>query len=113
MSVNRYISTGNFILLLLDVLQTFLVFTAGFLNNLGNYRSFGDTKIVPVIGKEDLHKLIAASEAYKLDSALIDKLWSAASDRLYSLNPGDKQLGFPPQVSCESDCILLREYLAI
>ena len=89
------------------------MFTAGFLNNLGNYRSFGDTKIVPVIGKEDLHKLIAASEAYKLDSALVDKLWSAASDRLYSLNPGDKQLGFPPQVSCESDCTLLREYLAI
>lgn len=85
------------------------MFTAGFLNNLGNYRSFGDTKIVPVIGKEDLHKLIAASEAYKLDSALVDKLWSAASDRLYSLNPGDKQLGFPPQVSCESD---FEEYLA-
>lgn len=74
------------------------MYAAGFLNNLGNYRSFGDTKIIPVIVKEDLHKLITASEAYKQDGHLVDELWAAVSHRLYSLNDGDRQLGFPPQV---------------
>ena len=83
------------------------MYAAGFLNNLGNYRSFGDTKLVPVIAKDDLYKLITASEAYKQDGPLIDKLWTAVSDRLYSLDSGDRQLGFPPQVSSNNYYCLL------
>lgn len=65
---------------------------------MGNYRSFGDTKLVPLIEKEHLHNLIVASKAYQLDSALIKQLWEAVSDAIYSLSPGDRQLGFPPEV---------------
>ncbi len=35
----------------MSCLQAFLVYAAGFYTNMGNYKSFGDTKIVPGIAK--------------------------------------------------------------
>ena len=74
------------------------MYAACFLSNMGNYRSFGDTKLVPRIKKEDLHSLIVASEAYKHDGPHVDQLWNAVVGPLYSLKPGERQLGFPPEV---------------
>ena len=44
-----------------DDLKHFLSYAAQFIGNTGNYRSFGDSKIIPRIPKESFAKLAKAS----------------------------------------------------
>ena len=74
------------------------MYAACFLSNMGNYRSFGDTKLVPHIQRDQLHSLIVASDAYEQNGPEIDQLWGAVVGSIYSLKPGERQLGFPPEV---------------
>ncbi|XP_075044760.1 dipeptidyl peptidase 3 isoform X2 [Mixophyes fleayi] len=76
-----------------DEYQALLVYTAGFFANMGNYKSFGDTKFVPNIPKEKLETLIRASEAFAKDPEGIESLWKTVEDRMYSLEPRERQLG--------------------
>ncbi|XP_056383503.1 dipeptidyl peptidase 3 [Hyla sarda] len=76
-----------------DEYQALLVYTAGFFANMGNYKSFGDTKFIPNIPKEKLEKLLRASEAFTKDPEGMEALWKMVEDRLYSLEPREKQLG--------------------
>ncbi|XP_053575996.1 dipeptidyl peptidase 3 [Bombina bombina] len=76
-----------------DEYQALLVYAAGFFANMGNYKSFGDTKFVPNVPKEKLEKLIRASEVFTQDPEGIETLWKLAGDRMYSLEPTERQLG--------------------
>ncbi|XP_069824333.1 dipeptidyl peptidase 3 isoform X2 [Dendropsophus ebraccatus] len=76
-----------------DEYQALLVYTAGFFANMGNYKSFGDTKFVPNVPKEKLEKLLRASEAFAKDPEGMEALWKMVEDRLYSLEPRERQLG--------------------
>ncbi|KAM3918310.1 dipeptidyl peptidase 3 [Leptodactylus fuscus] len=73
--------------------QALLVYTAGFFANMGNYKSFGDTKFVPNVPKEKLEKLLRASEAFIKDPEGMEALWKMVEDRMYSLEPRERQLG--------------------
>ncbi|XP_044125836.1 dipeptidyl peptidase 3 isoform X3 [Bufo gargarizans] len=73
--------------------QALLVYTAGFFANMGNYKSFGDTKFVPNVSKEKLEKLLHASEAFTKDPEGVEALWKMVEDRMYSLEPRERQLG--------------------
>ncbi|KAG8563632.1 hypothetical protein GDO81_016156 [Engystomops pustulosus] len=73
--------------------QALLVYTAGFFANMGNYKSFGDTKFVPNLPKEKLEKLLRASEAFTKDPKGMETLWKMVEDRMYSLEPQERQLG--------------------
>lgn len=73
--------------------QAFLVFAAGLYANMGNYKSFGDTKFIPNLPKEKFKALVWESQAYKERPGEIEVLWNSCSNLLYSLEDKKKQLG--------------------
>lgn len=81
--------------------RAFLVYCACFFNNMGNYRSFGDTKIIPGNGctPDVFASIVRLSAAYKgggAQQAAIDDLLSATLDRVFSLGPREKELAMSP-----------------
>ena len=44
--------------------KAFLMYSAAFFSNFGNYKSFGDTKFIPDLPMELLQRLIESSDAY-------------------------------------------------
>lgn len=73
--------------------QALLVYAAGFFANMGNYKSFGDTKFVPNVPKEKLEKLLRASKAFNKDPEGMAALWKMVEERMYSLEARERQLG--------------------
>uniref|UniRef100_A0A672FK70 Dipeptidyl peptidase 3 n=1 Tax=Salarias fasciatus TaxID=181472 RepID=A0A672FK70_SALFA len=73
--------------------QAFLVYAAGLYANMGNYKSFGDTKFIPNLPKEKLQALVKASQAFQDQPAEMEALWNSCSGPLYSLEDKQKQLG--------------------
>ncbi|KAG7232468.1 hypothetical protein INR49_008828, partial [Caranx melampygus] len=73
--------------------QAFLVYAAGLYANMGNYKSFGDTKFIPNLPKDKLKALVWASQAFQEQSAEMEALWDTCSCLLYSLEDRQKQLG--------------------
>lgn len=73
--------------------QAFLVYAAGLYANMGNYKSFGDTKFIPNLPKEKLKDLVWRSQAFQDSPKDMEALWTLCSPRLYSLEELHKQLG--------------------
>lgn len=73
--------------------QAFLVYAAGLYANMGNYKSFGDTKFIPNLPKDQLQALLKASQAFQEQPAEMEALWSRCSGLLFSLEDRQKQLG--------------------
>ncbi|CAG5115870.1 unnamed protein product, partial [Candidula unifasciata] len=73
--------------------EAFLIYAAAFYSNMGNYKSFGDTKFVPGVDKAKVEALIKASSAYKKDEVGMQKLWDAVKERMFSLDGKQKELG--------------------
>jgi dipeptidyl-peptidase-3 len=74
--------------------RAFVTFAAAFYANFGNYKSFGDSKIIPAIPAEAFHKVLTASSSYAANKAVVDELWDAVRELLYSTEPV-KELAFP------------------
>ncbi|XP_051960515.1 dipeptidyl peptidase 3-like [Xyrauchen texanus] len=73
--------------------QAFLVYAAGLYANMGNYKSFGDTKFIPNLPKEKFKALVWESQAFKENPGEMEALWNSCSQPLYSLEDKQKQLG--------------------
>lgn len=73
--------------------QAFLVYAAGLYANMGNYKSFGDTKFVPNLPKDKLEALVRGSQAFQEDPTEMEALWGSSSCLIYSLEDRQKQLG--------------------
>lgn len=71
-----------------DDLKHFLSYAAQFIGNTGNYRSFGDSKIIPRIPKESFAKLAKASQD-------AEKLYNTFKDDLYEASVARMHLGYP------------------
>lgn len=67
-----------------------LMFSSAFFSNMGNYKSFGDTKFVPKAPVEQFRAFLLSS---KLDSSIITRLFDDVKVRMYSLSPRNRQLG--------------------
>ncbi|XP_011496300.1 PREDICTED: dipeptidyl peptidase 3 [Ceratosolen solmsi marchali] len=76
-----------------DEFVSFLVYVCGVFSNAGNYKSFGDSKIIPNLSKDKFELIIKASKAYKDDSSRVQFLWDEVKDPLYSLEEKVKSLG--------------------
>ncbi|ELT96112.1 hypothetical protein CAPTEDRAFT_110850, partial [Capitella teleta] len=74
--------------------QAFVVYASAFLSNMGNYKSFGDTKFIPNVNADKLKALILASEAAKSDKVAIEDLWSRVGAMIFDLTPRLQKLGF-------------------
>lgn len=72
-----------------DEFQAFLIYAAGILSNSGNYKSFGDSKIIPNLPKETFEKILMSSKAAKE----VQGLWQEISERVYSLVDRQRELG--------------------
>uniref|UniRef100_A0A1I7WT77 dipeptidyl-peptidase III n=1 Tax=Heterorhabditis bacteriophora TaxID=37862 RepID=A0A1I7WT77_HETBA len=76
--------------------EGFLVYVAGFYYNGGNYRGFGDTKIVPNVDTVSFTKidsLVRTSLAVNTYPSLIST-WETVKPLIGSLKPGQLNLGF-------------------
>ena len=77
--------------------NAFVMYAAGVLTNMGNYKSFGDTKIVPVLsdGAATVDAIVTATQGLRTPSANEDvaKLWTHLRTALFSLSPRERQLG--------------------
>ncbi|KAM4620942.1 dipeptidyl peptidase 3 isoform 2-T2 [Polymixia lowei] len=73
--------------------QAFLVYAAGLYANMGNYKSFGDTKFIPNLPKDKLKAVVWASQAFQEQPSETEALWDSCSCLLYSLEDKQKQLG--------------------
>lgn len=73
--------------------QAFLVYAAGLYANMGNYKSFGDTKFIPNLPKDKFKALIWASQAFSEQPTEMKTLWNSCCFLLYSLDDKQKQLG--------------------
>ncbi|XP_012526430.2 dipeptidyl peptidase 3 isoform X2 [Monomorium pharaonis] len=76
-----------------DEFTAFLVYTCGVLSNAGNYKSMGDTKIIPNFSKKSFETIIKASKAYKTNPKEIQDIWDNISNAMYSLDGKLKVLG--------------------
>ncbi|KAI5950257.1 YOL057W [Candida jiufengensis] len=66
----------------------YLEYACQFLDNMGNYKSFGDRKFIPKIKKQDLKTFINS-----LENEEISELYSKVEDSIYDTSKG--LLGFP------------------
>ncbi|XP_078284370.1 dipeptidyl peptidase 3 [Rhinoraja longicauda] len=73
--------------------QAFLVYAAGVYSNMGNYKSFGDTKFVPNLPQEKLKELVWQSKAFRKNPDEMERLWLVCGDLMFSLEDRQKQLG--------------------
>ncbi|XP_072870486.1 dipeptidyl peptidase 3 isoform X4 [Chlorocebus sabaeus] len=73
--------------------QAFLVYAAGVYSNMGNYKSFGDTKFVPNLPKEKLEQVILGSEAAQQHPEEVRGLWQTCGELMFSLEPRLRHLG--------------------
>uniref|UniRef100_A0A915AIE3 Dipeptidyl peptidase 3 n=1 Tax=Parascaris univalens TaxID=6257 RepID=A0A915AIE3_PARUN len=71
-----------------------LVYTAGFYADSGNYKGFGDTKIVPAVSPDKFSALLEKSEAAKKYTNFM-KLYRSIEEHVFSLKTKDLSLGFP------------------
>lgn len=59
---------------------------------MGNYKGFGDSKIIPNLPAEKLEKFFLASKAFQENSELI-KQWDRIKNLVYDLSPKKCHLG--------------------
>ncbi|XP_020280552.1 dipeptidyl peptidase 3 isoform X2 [Pseudomyrmex gracilis] len=77
-----------------DEFTAFLVYSCGVFSNSGNYKSMGDTKIIPNLPKTAFETIVKVSKAYNNNSAEIQDILDKISHTLYSLDDNEKALGF-------------------
>ncbi|XP_053404717.1 dipeptidyl peptidase 3-like isoform X2 [Mercenaria mercenaria] len=76
-----------------EEIDALLIYAAGFYSNMGNYKSFGDSKFIPNLPKEKFEAMVYGSVAGKTDPVGMKALWNAVSDRMYSLEDRQRELG--------------------
>lgn len=69
------------------------MYVSAFFANAGNYKGFGDSKILPGIDAIKMELIIKSSKAYLQEQADIDRLWSQVNISIFSLNDVNKALG--------------------
>ena len=74
-----------------------MIYVASFLANLGNYKSFGDTKFVPACSPEDFKSVIFAAATRSKTISKVEQLYEQVSEPMFALDPPRvRSLGFGP-----------------
>ena len=69
--------------------QAFLVYCGGFYANMGNYKGFGDTKIVPGCSEEDFETILSRGPKF----AMVKSIYEKVKRKIFSLNENELKLG--------------------
>ena len=75
--------------------QALIVYATGIFGNAGNYKSFGDTKIIPTVPMEKLEALINTA---KISHEELLQSWNEIKHKVYSLEERERQLGLGEEV---------------
>ncbi|XP_014228918.1 dipeptidyl peptidase 3 isoform X1 [Trichogramma pretiosum] len=102
-----------------DEFTACLVYACGIFSNSGNYKSFGDSKIIPNLPVEKFEIFVKASKAYQEDTTGLESLWNKIKEPAYSLTEKVKSLGLGDKglttyfsANCtEADADLINEYM--
>ncbi|XP_055371827.1 dipeptidyl peptidase 3 isoform X2 [Condylostylus longicornis] len=78
-----------------DEFTAFLVYACGFFANSGNYKGFGDSKIIPNLPKDKFQKILENSKVYNEDLQL-QKVAKQILEQIFELNDNNETLGFSP-----------------
>eukprot|EP00041_Stephanoeca_diplocostata_P016421 m.323607 g.323607 ORF g.323607 m.323607 type:complete len:706 (+) comp20359_c5_seq7:121-2238(+) len=68
-------------------------YAAAFFGNLGNYRSFGDTKILPRCTLDTMEKVLTQCAKFSNVSSAFVSLWEACSKQIFSNSKRNLELG--------------------
>lgn len=77
----------------LNAYQAFLVYASVFYANAGNYKGFGDSKILPGVDATKMELIIKSSKAYAAEQAEVERLWNLVNIPIFSLTDSNKALG--------------------
>jgi dipeptidyl-peptidase-3 len=69
------------------------VYCCGFFANSGNYKGFGDSKIIPGLELIAFENIVKSSKLYASQTARVEKLWNEIKTPIFSLNDQNKALG--------------------
>ncbi|KAG5673167.1 hypothetical protein PVAND_003235 [Polypedilum vanderplanki] len=72
---------------------SFLVYCCGFYSNAGNYKGFGDSKILPGLDEDKMEVIIKNSKLYASNKTKTEKLWNEVKSGIFSLTDANKSLG--------------------
>lgn len=75
-----------------DEVNALFIYTAGIFSNCGNYKGFGDLKIIPGIEFDRFEGLLKVSQAWPE----IESIWESIKDTVYDLSNGRTCLGYRP-----------------
>ena len=67
-----------------------MAYASGVYGNMGNYRSFGDTKFIPELTKEKFDAIVALA-----NNDIASNIWSKIGDLVYNNNSPYHQINFP------------------
>ncbi|XP_071490506.1 dipeptidyl peptidase 3-like [Diadema antillarum] len=76
-----------------DEFQSFMTYAAAFYSNMGNYKSFGDTKFIPELAEARFEAVVQASKAYEANPKGVQQQWDQVKAAMYSLEKREQQLG--------------------
>jgi dipeptidyl-peptidase-3 len=74
-----------------------MAFLVAFLGNMGNYRSFGDSKIMPAVDSDTLELFFKSGLGYASNAAIVDELLAFVLPRVCDHAPRVQGLGFHPE----------------
>lgn len=88
-----------------------MVYTAGNFANAGNYKGFGDTKIIPGVPLDKMQSLIFNAQFSSMTPEEVKYKWDETKDKFYSLSDREKQLGLGEKVChCYSNIVVAVNY---
>jgi len=72
-----------------------IMYAAAFYGNMGNYKSFGDTKFVPAVPQDRFHAFVQSATSTSISAVAeeVERLWQECHQRMYSLTPRQRQMG--------------------
>lgn len=74
-------------------IDAFLIYVFNVLGNMGNYRGFGDTKMIPRATKLDFECILHHTVAYEKDPEALNNLWNHCCEKIFSQEPNELRLG--------------------
>ena len=98
--------------------KSVLAFTCGIFCNMGNYKGFGDSKIIPAVAADKMETFLTGTKAFKQNADLVN-VWNGIKEDVYDLSARKQQLGlgekgvstyFSPNCTTE-DAEIVNRYL--
>ncbi|CAG2119537.1 unnamed protein product, partial [Medioppia subpectinata] len=77
--------------------RALLVYLSAFLSNMGNYRSFGDSKFIPDLSANKMDAFVRNSTAFRNNQKELEFIWTNVKQRMFSLEKNELSLAFAPE----------------